>query len=169
MNETANIYVALGSNLPFQGRSPQETLTAALQRLAESGVRTEAISSLWTSPAWPDPSKPAYVNAVTAVKTDLDAEGLLGVLLEVENDFGRHRVLRWDSRTLDLDLIDYRGQVMETASLTLPHPRTGERAFVLLPLSEIAPDWVHPVSSEAISGLISRLPENAITQTRRIG
>ncbi|MBI1237116.1 MAG: 2-amino-4-hydroxy-6-hydroxymethyldihydropteridine diphosphokinase [Alphaproteobacteria bacterium] len=169
MKEAANIYVALGANLPFRGRSPQETLPDALQQLAERGVSPVAVSGLWTSPAWPDPAKPAYVNAVAEVRTALEAEALLHVLLEVESRFGRRRGERWDSRTLDLDLIDYHGLVMETPALTLPHPRAGERAFVLLPLAEIAPHWVHPVSGTAISDLISRLPADAIDQTHRSG
>lgn len=168
MNETKNIYVALGANLPFQGRSPQETLTDALQQLPERGVLPVAVSSLWSSPSWPDPSKPAYINAVAAVETGLDAERLLSVLLEVETGFGRKRAHRWESRTLDLDLIDYKGQVINQPELTLPHPRAAERAFVLLPLAEIAPGWVHPVSGQAISALISRLPAGLAADTRRI-
>ena len=168
MTELAKIYVALGSNLPRDGLSPQETLTEALQRMPSRGVTPLCVSGYWTSPAWPDPAKPAYVNAVAEVATHLTAGDLLKVLQDIESDFGRERNIRWDSRTLDLDIVDYRGLVVDEADLTLPHPRAHERAFVLLPMQEIAPVWVHPVLKQGISELIARLPDGDVAQTRSI-
>lgn len=168
MTEPARIYIALGANLPCDGLSPQETLTAALQQLPERGVMPVLVSGYWTSPAWPDPAKPAYVNAVAEVATRLSAEKLLGVLQDIESGFGRERTVRWESRTLDLDIVDYRGCVMDTPDLILPHPRAQGRAFVLLPLQEIAPAWVHPISKRGISELISSLPDEDLAQTCRI-
>jgi len=168
MSEFAKIYVALGGNLPCEGRSPQETLAEALQQLPAAGAMPVRVSSFWTSLAWPDPSKPAYVNALAEINTDLSPVELLGVLQATEESFGRERHHRWDSRTLDLDLIDYREKVSDSADLTLPHPRTHERAFVLLPLAEIAPNWVHPVSKKTITDLISALPADLKAHTRRL-
>jgi len=168
MSELAKIYVALGGNLPCEGRSPQETSAEALQQLPAKGVMPVAVSGFWCSPAWPDPAKPDYVNAVAEVKTNMSAADLLSVLLTLEEEAGRIRGQRWDSRTLDLDLIDYHGQVMETQHLTLPHPRAHDRSFVLFPLAEIAPKWVHPVSKKTITDLILGLPDEAKAQTKRI-
>lgn len=168
MTELAKIYVALGANLPWDGLSPQETLTEALQQMPGRSVTPVSVSGYWTSPAWPDPARPAYVNAVAEIATNLSAGRLLRVLQDIEDGLGRERNVRWDSRTLDLDIVDYRGLVLDEAGLTLPHPRAQDRAFVLLPLQEIAPDWVHPVSKRGISELISCLSDEVLAQTRPI-
>jgi 2-amino-4-hydroxy-6-hydroxymethyldihydropteridine diphosphokinase len=83
---------------------------------------------------------------------------LLTLLNEAEAAFGRVRQTRNEARVLDLDIVDYGGQIINTDRLTCPHPRATERAFVLLPLAEIAPDWVHPATGENIARLIDRLP-----------
>jgi 2-amino-4-hydroxy-6-hydroxymethyldihydropteridine diphosphokinase len=154
------IYIALGGNLPSAGRTPRETLAAALETLSAAGVQVRARSSDWSSPAWPDPSEPAYVNAVAQVATELPPRELLDLLHRVEAEFGRQRSVRNAPRPLDLDLIDYAGRV-ESASggPELPHPRACGRAFVLLPLAEIAPDWTDPVSGCSISQLVAALPK----------
>ncbi len=163
------IYIGLGSNLPRESRSSAETIGDALDLLEREGVRTARCSSLWSSPAWPDPSKPSYVNAVAEIETRLEADRLLDLLLSLETRLGRERLQRWDSRTLDLDLIDYRGQVMERApQLILPHPRAVKRAFVMLPLQEIAPDWTDPVSGKAIDEIIKGLKAEDVDATSKL-
>jgi 2-amino-4-hydroxy-6-hydroxymethyldihydropteridine diphosphokinase len=154
------VYIALGANLPLDSRPPAQTIARALEMLEAEGVRVIARSSDWVSPAWPDPTDPEYVNAVARVETSLDARELLDLLHKIETRMGRTRVIRWASRTLDLDLIDYRGAVMtDEQGLQLPHPRTCERAFVLMPLREIAPTWADPVSGQSIDALLSELPD----------
>lgn len=162
------IYIALGANLPFGRQTPQETLVRAIQSLQSQDVAVIAVSSFWASPAWPDPSKPGYVNAVAEVVTEKPAIELLNVLQATEVAFGRERNERWDSRTLDLDILDYRGEAMDSERLQLPHPRMAKRAFVLLPLQEISPDWKHPVSGEQISDLVARLDPGDIEATHRL-
>lgn len=103
--------------------------------------------------------QPDYANAVVAVTSELPAEELLKRLQLLEKKFGRVRKERNEARILDLDIIDYKGQVREDGGLTLPHPRIGERPFVLYPLAEIAPDWVHPLSGKKIEKLLAELPE----------
>lgn len=154
------IYIALGANLPNGEDTPQYTIAAALDALAAAGVAVVARSSDWSSPAWPDPADPPYVNAVAAVSTDLAPRALLALLHEIEAGFGRARSVRNAPRTLDLDLIDYRGRIeRDEAGLEIPHPRATGRAFVLLPLQEIAPDWHDPVSGRAIGDLVAALPK----------
>lgn len=107
--------------------------------------------------------QPDFINGVIEAETALPPTELLAVLHRVESACGRVRQQRWEARVLDLDLVDYRGQILAepgraeqvAGSLHLPHPRMAERLFVLLPLQEIAPDWRHPVSGAALSELIS--------------
>ena len=154
------IYIALGANLPSASRTPAQTLAAALDALEAAGVRVLARSSFWSSPAWPDPTEPAYVNAAAQVDSSLPAADLLALMHRVEADFGRRRSLPNAPRPLDLDLIDWRGRVGQGAGgLQLPHPRACGRAFVLLPLAEIAPHWCDPVSGRSIADWMAALPQ----------
>ena len=158
--------IALGANLPFGDVEPAAVLDAALIRLAERGVKVISRSRWWRSPAWPDPSGPAYVNGAATIETALDPPALLALLLETESEFGRERRAdkKWASRTLDLDLIDQDGCVRsaEDGDPILPHPRAHERSFVLLPLREAAPGWRHPVSGLSVGQLIDALPAPAL-------
>ncbi len=168
--------LGLGSNLPHLGLSGAALLGAALEAMAARGFEVIARSSFWQSAAWPDPNMPAYVNAVALA----EARGrpplvVLHALLEIEVDFGRQRAQnrqqgrdqRWAARTLDLDLLDFEGKILEMEGLTLPHPRMGQRNFVLAPLAELAPWWHHPVSGRsagdllraALPGALKQLPE----------
>ena len=153
------IYIALGANLPSAGRTPRATLAAALEQLAGTGVSVLARSSDWHSPSWPDPTDPPYVNAVAEIETTLDAAGLLAHLHATEAALGRRRTQPNAPRSIDLDLIDFRGRTDTTRSgLVIPHPRATGRAFVLLPLQEIAPAWQDPVSGRGIGDLVAALP-----------
>ena len=141
----ADAVVAVGSNLGDRAA----TFAAAVRGLAESdGVEVTAISTpietVAVRPDGEDPSAPAYLNGVVLVRTSLSPRALLARLHELEAEHGRVREERWGDRTLDLDLIDYAGMRSSTPDLTLPHPRAHERAFVLRPWAEVAPDAVLP-------------------------
>ncbi len=163
------ILIAAGGNLPYRGAPPERTIAAAFDALEEAGdIRVVARSRLYSSPAWPDPSAPPYVNAAARLETALTPEALLERLHAIEARFGRERNAddRWASRTLDLDLIDHDGAVRtpkEAGGLSLPHPRAAARAFVLLPLADVAPDWRTPDGSNmggrGLMELIAALPE----------
>ncbi|NHK27556.1 2-amino-4-hydroxy-6-hydroxymethyldihydropteridine diphosphokinase [Parvularcula flava] len=166
------IIIALGSNKTFCGQLPGEIVTKAMDALVDFGSGQRR-SSLYSSPAWPDPTEPPYVNAVTSFEqSHYTPEQLLASLHAVEDAFGRERAylqdpaLRYAPRTLDLDLIAYHGEAREGAaeSLHLPHPALAERDFVLLPLREISPSWQHPESSLSVEEMISALPQ--VTATR---
>lgn len=154
------ILIALGANLPFQGSLPAETLRAALATLGDNGVRPVKVSTFYETEAWPDPSDPAFVNAVAAVETSLDPAALIAKLHEIESMFGRERTQANAPRTLDLDIVDYDGRI-EQGPPELPHPRIANRAFVLVPLAEIAPHWRHPVTGKSIGDLRSGISPNA--------
>ncbi len=141
-------YVALGANL---GDAVQ-ALRDALQALAQTpGIRLVKASSLYrTAPV--DSSGPDYINAVAEVATTLSAPDLLTSLQAIENTAGRERPYRNAPRTLDLDLLLYGGASIDSARLTVPHPRMNERAFVLVPLAEIAPGLVPLEVLGAVAG-----------------
>jgi 2-amino-4-hydroxy-6-hydroxymethyldihydropteridine diphosphokinase len=156
------ILVALGANLPGPAGGPRAQLQAALVELDRMGVRVRRVSRFWRTPAWPDPWEPAFVNAVAEVESALAPAALLAVLHAIEARLGRRRGRANAPRPIDLDLIDHHGLVTRDGSVpVLPHPRLAERAFVLLPLADVAPGWRHPVSGLGIRELVAALPPDA--------
>lgn len=151
------ILIGLGANLPSIAGDPRETLEAALQHLEAAGVKVLARSRWYRSAPVPPSDQPWFVNGVAQVVTSLAPAPLLALLQRIERDFGRQRTLRNAARTLDLDLLDFEGRIENAPGLVLPHPRMQDRAFVLLPLAELAPDWHHPRLGESVASLISIL------------
>ncbi|WP_293329659.1 2-amino-4-hydroxy-6-hydroxymethyldihydropteridine diphosphokinase [Microcoleus sp. CAWBG58] len=142
--------IALGSNL---GDS-LATLKSAIATLNHTpGIAVKSHSS-WYQTAPVGPPQPDYINACAILEVTLQPQQLLTTLLEIEKKFNRIRREKWGPRTLDLDLLLYDDLILETPTLTLPHPRMTQRAFVLVPLVEIAPDWVHPVTKSAIGQIL---------------
>ena len=138
-------YVALGANLPFQGKPPLVTLERALTALAAAGLSAHARSSVWRSPAWPPSDQPDYYNAVVAVDTGgYSPQALYRVLRDIEHSFGRERREPLAARTLDLDIVAIDAMAGDFGGIILPHPRMQERGFVLAPLAEADPSWRHP-------------------------
>lgn len=164
----ASILVALGANLPSREGAARETLRRAVQRLRARGLGITAQSRAYLTEPVPRSAQPWYVNQVVAVETGLDPQALLGLLLEVEAAFGRERGERNAARTLDLDLIAYRGQRLDTRELTLPHPRLHERAFVLAPLRDVAPGWMHPLTGESVETLLARTDRSNVRALRAL-
>jgi len=150
--------IALGSNLPFGALSGAALLDAAVAALEAEGLAVLSRSQVWTTPAWPPSDQPDYANAVVAADAGaLTPDETLALLMATERRFGRERRELWAARTLDLDLLDLDGAVLDTETLTLPHPRLHERRFVLGPLAEAAPDWRHPVFGHSAMELLAAL------------
>lgn len=154
--------LSLGANLGER----KQTLEAAIEKISKAkGVKLIKQSALYESVALTDsgydPEQPSYLNAVVQVETSLKPKALLRVLNEIENDFGRIRLQRWAPRTLDIDIITFGYELIETKNLIVPHPRAFERSFVLVPWLEIDPDAILPGRGR-ISELVAELPDAVV-------
>jgi 2-amino-4-hydroxy-6-hydroxymethyldihydropteridine diphosphokinase len=151
-------YIALGANLPSPAGPPAATLAAAVQRLSSLG-NVKQQSSLYKTEPVGFADQPRFLNAVVALETELEARTLLNKLLSLEKDFGRDRSAGIPNgpRTLDLDILLLNGLKLNEPGLELPHPRIAERAFVLVPLAEIAPQLLIPGSGRTVSEFVQLL------------
>ncbi|WP_375261294.1 2-amino-4-hydroxy-6-hydroxymethyldihydropteridine diphosphokinase [Palleronia sp.] len=174
--EGTEALLALGANLPGPAGPPRAAVEAALERLARQ-VGPLKVSRLFETPAFPPGSGPPFVNGCASVRWDGEAEALLARLHDVEAALGRTRAGRWEPRAIDLDLIAvgpavapdpptqdaWRGlppdrqRVLRPDRLVLPHPRLQDRAFVLVPLLDIAPDWRHPRTGRSVREMVAAL------------
>ena len=162
-----SIFIAAGANLRHERYgSPRQTLEAALEELGRDGVRTLRLSPWYRTAPVPASDQPWYVNAVAEVASDLPADALLAELHAVEAAFGRRRTVPNAARPIDLDLLDYHGEITPggPGRATLPHPRMNGRAFVLRPLADLAPDWRHPVTGQPIAELLAALPTDQVAE-----
>jgi 2-amino-4-hydroxy-6-hydroxymethyldihydropteridine diphosphokinase len=149
----ATAYIGLGANLGDR----TAMLRTAVQRLETLG-RITGVSSLYETEPVGYLEQPAFLNAVVALDTELAPVDLLQALLGIERDLGRRRSFPNAPRTLDLDLLLVDDVTLDTSDFTLPHPRLHERAFVLVPLAELAPEMVHPVSGRTVREMLRVLP-----------
>ncbi|MEM9908620.1 MAG: 2-amino-4-hydroxy-6-hydroxymethyldihydropteridine diphosphokinase [Cyanobacteria bacterium P01_D01_bin.44] len=150
--------IALGSNL---GDS-EAILTAALDTLDRVPDMAVVVRSHIYKTAPVGPPQPDYCNCCALLQTTIPPLALMRQLLGVEQQFGRVRRERWGPRLLDIDLLLYSNVTLDTPELTLPHPRFHERAFVLVPLSEIAPDWRHPILGKTVGALMEECDRTGV-------
>ncbi|MEH6645212.1 2-amino-4-hydroxy-6-hydroxymethyldihydropteridine diphosphokinase [Sulfitobacter sp.] len=171
--------IALGSNLGVGEIAPAEVLERALKSLQGRGFAVRSQSRFFQTPAFPAGAGPDFVNAAAVLEAQIDPVEVLAQLHAVEAELSRTREVRWSARTLDLDLIAAGDLVLPDAKthqywrkmplemqraatpeqLILPHPRLAERAFVLVPLLDVVPDWRHPVTGLSIREMHDALPE----------
>jgi len=154
--------VALGANLG----DARDTLARARTELSRLGSVTRHSRLYRTAPVGGPPDQPDYLNAALMIVTPLAPLDLLRALLEIERGAGRERRERWGPRTLDLDLLAYGDRQTDDAELTLPHPRLTERAFVLAPLADVAPDWVPPGGLLSVREMLASADRSGIQVLR---
>ena len=172
------VIVGLGSNLPSRAGDVRQTVAAGLRAVVTRLDSPAAISRLYSSPAFPAGAGPDFVNAVAVLHTIFPPRRVLETLHQIEKSFARRRDARWAARTLDLDLLAADNSVLPDRAteahwrdlpldqqmevvphqLILPHPRLADRAFVLLPMADVIPDWCHPTLGKTVREMLADLP-----------
>jgi len=187
-NRPISAIIGLGANLPSEFGKPEQSLRHALLLLGGDDIEIQTVSRFYETPCFPAGTGPDYVNAVAVLNAKLSAPDVLLRLHKVEAAMGRERVTRWGQRPLDLDLLAYGDVILPDLAgfqhwlelpvgeqsriapdqLILPHPRLQDRAFVLVPLAEIAPDWRHPVLDRTAREMCDDLDPVVIAQVKPV-
>lgn len=182
----STFFVALGSNLENEGAIPLGILQSCLAEFHREDMQVAAISRFFSTPCFPVGAGPDYVNAAILVQANLTSRQVLERLHKIEALFRRKRVERWGMRTLDLDLLaadqevlpdletfeawrslaPERQRVEAPDQLILPHPRLQDRAFVLVPLADVARDWVHPVLGQSVAEMLAACPPEEVAEVK---
>jgi 2-amino-4-hydroxy-6-hydroxymethyldihydropteridine diphosphokinase len=153
------IYLALGSNIGERAGN----LRAAIEAIKPE-VNTTKCSSVYETPPWGFQDQPQFLNQVIEAETDLPPGKLLDHLKRTEKLLGREKTFKNGPRIIDLDIIFYDEEVLDSPPLIIPHPHMSERAFVLVPLADIAPHFLHPILKESVSELLSKIDQRGISK-----
>jgi len=161
--DTVNAYVSLGSNLGDRAGN----LLLAIRGMLDAGLEVTRLSQIYETEPVETFAQPLFLNMVAEVRANNNPEELMTRLLQVEKSLGRTRDLAKGPRTIDLDLLLYGDHIVNTKVLTLPHPRFHLRRFVLVPLAELAPRFIHPTLDETVSELLEQLIDDAEVRSWR--
>jgi len=184
VTECNSVLVAIGANLPGQMDSPKGQVVSAISELVTETLAVLSQSRLYGTPCFPPGAGPDFVNAAVRCRTSLSPSEVLDRLHQIEVRMGRVRQVRWGARVIDIDLLAYGDQVLPDRAgyahwaalapeaqavrapqdLILPHPRLHERGFVLVPLMDVAPDWVHPVTGQTVRQMHAALDPAELAQ-----
>ena len=157
------VFIGIGSNLGNRIKN----INKAKYLLSLNGINILKSSSYYESLSWPDRSKPKFINIVVQLDTDISAQKILQISQSIENKLGRKKTYKNAPRTCDIDILSYKNRVI-SGDITIPHKRMSNRNFVLIPLFEIAPNYVHPKTNVSIKKLIFSLSNKDITSIKLI-
>lgn len=180
----AKVVVAIGSNVSEKLEESVVLIDRAIGALSHAFQQKIDISEYYQTPAFPVGAGPDFINCAVAVETALKPTEVLGILHGIEADMGRERVMRWGQRNIDLDLIFQNESIFPDTithnkwrfmpierqktqiplELILPHPRIQDRAFVLVPMMDVAPDWVHPILGKTTAEMLAALSDEDVAQ-----
>ncbi|ADL07346.1 2-amino-4-hydroxy-6-hydroxymethyldihydropteridine diphosphokinase [Thermosediminibacter oceani] len=146
-------FIALGSNLGNR----EKNIVEAIERMKRRGIKILKMSGIIETEPYGYTKQDKFLNAACLVETELNPRDLMDALLEIENDMGRERKIRWGPRNIDLDLIFYEDLVIREEGLTIPHPDAHNRPFVMGPIAEIDPDYRHPVLKKSVGEIYRTL------------
>lgn len=146
------VYLQLGSNLGER----EKIISVSVLSISQSVGLVNASSQIYESTPWRVDGQDNYLNQILEVRTSLSARGVLESTRKIENDLGRVRIEKWGERLIDIDIIFFNNDIIETADLCIPHKHMHERNFVLIPLNEIAPMLIHPKYNKTVSELLNQ-------------
>ena len=162
------IHLNLGSNLDSKYGSRLDNLSLAIYLLIDSKIKIKKISNFYETPSYPNPNFPKFLNIGLIVDFQRDNMNLFKLIKKIEKEIGRTRSKKNDPRIIDIDIIDFKGEIKNTKELILPHPRCHLRNFVLFPILQIDPNWSHPILKKNAQFLINNLNQKFRIEITRL-
>ena len=163
------IYLNIGSNLSSKEGGRENNILKAITYLKKLKLNLIKISSFYETPSYPNYSDPKFINLCIKLESNLKASELLNEIKKIEKKLGRTRIKKNEPRTCDIDIIDFKGEIIKNDDLEVPHPRLHLRNFVIYPLKEIEPNWLHPVFNKKIDSFFQELDKKSHNEITRLG
>tara|TARA_B100000427_G_C15338105_1_gene519888 strand:+ start:172 stop:696 length:525 start_codon:yes stop_codon:yes gene_type:complete len=163
------IFLGIGSNLKSSFGNRFSNILRTLDLIKYEKIEVLKISNFYETPSYPNKKYPKFINIVIQIKYKYGFENLLKKILMIEKKMKRTRGIKNQPRTCDIDIIDFNGEILNKKNIILPHPKLHERNFVLYPLKEICPTWIHPIMNKKVDVLIKNLSlitRNEITRIK---
>ena len=162
------IYLNIGSNLPSKEGGRKINILKAINHLKKLKLNIIKISSFYETPSYPNNANPKFINLCVKLESNLKASVLINEIKKIEKKLGRIRIKKNEPRTCDIDIIDFNGEIIKNDELVVPHPRLHLRNFVIYPLKEIEPNWLHPIFNKNIDSFFQKLDKNSHNEITRL-